>query len=625
MKKIFRYIGIFMSALLLGAMTSCNIEEVDPSGDLGLGIKVFFPTKVVTNQPMTINGSGFRDVTEIVFPDGVVVKNFELVSGEMIRVNAPAGIKAEGGKLILRSATDEVESKEDVTVGKTVISGYSRQEGELLKAGEQLTVFGTDLEFISAVELIDGDGNPLIIKQEEFYRKGTSSVVILIPRNVYEGAFIGKIYTFDGQVFDMPEFSYEPAKNAGHWETVKTVFWENGGTVGEPSWDGKYRFGLDGHDGNKECCATFPQEQWDIIKDGKVRVSFELKDNSNIRITTGWWTGAYGGEEHNCVDMIQEDEDGTKYIELDIAGEGSIHDLIDDQHLLFTGSDYTLLAIYTVEEVWIEGEEGHWERKSLWKNDGSAGAPSWDGKLRFCNVEHKTGEEIYAFPMEDWELIKEGKVHVAFDVSGSSNIRITTGWWTGAYGGEEHNCIDMIQEEEDGTKYIELDIKGEGTLYPNIDEQHLLFTGSDYTLQEIYVNVWVEAGAAPSEIVLWSGEALADDWANQPTLLTDAGPELVEAGAKVGQEVRFYITPTDADWKLKIVEGHWGPTYCAYCEAGTDTNDGEFTEWDLNANGGYIPLTLTDEILTAALTQQWWGGVFIANGDNVKVTKITLI
>ena len=485
MKKIFEHIGAFLAVILMGSVTACNIQEINDPGDVGLGIKVFFPTKVVAGQPMTINGSGFRDVTEIVFPDGVVVKNFELVSGEMIRVNAPAGIKAEGGKLILRSATDEVVSKEDVTVGKTVISGYSRQEGELLKAGEQLTVFGTDLEFISAVELIDADGNPLIIKQEEFYRKGTSSVVILIPRNVYEGAFIGKIYTFDGQVFNMPEFSYEPAKNAGHWETVKTVFWENGGTVGEPSWDGKYRFGLEGHDGNKECVATFPQEQWDIIKDGKVRVSFELKDNSNIRITTGWWTGAYGGEEHNC--------------------------------------------------------------------------------------------------------------------------------------------IDMIQEEEDGTKYIELDIKGEGTLYPNIDEQHLLFTGSDYTLQEIYVNVWVEAGAAPSEIVLWSGEALADDWTNQPTFLTDAGPELVEAGAKVGQEVRFYITPTEADWKLKIVEGHWGPEYCAYCAAGTDTNGGEFTEWDLDANGGYIPLTLTDEILTAALTQQWWGGVFIANGDNVKVTKITLI
>ena len=29
-------------------------------------------------------------------------------------------------------------------------------------------------------------------------------------------------------------------------------------------------------------------------------------------------------------------------------------------------------------------------------------------------------------------------------------------------------------------------------------------------------------------------------------------------------------------------------------------------------------------MLDTALTQQWWGGTFIANGDNVIVTKITL-
>ena len=27
----------------------------------------------------------------------------------------------------------------------------------------------------------------------------------------------------------------------------------------------------------------------------------------------------------------------------------------------------------------------------------------------------------------------------------------------------------------------------------------------------------------------------------------------------------------------------------------------------------------------AAFTQQWWGGTFVLNGDNVKVTKITLL
>ena len=46
---------------------------------------------------------------------------------------------------------------------------------------------------------------------------------------------------------------------------------------------------------------------------------------------------------------------------------------------------------------------------------------------------------------------------------------------------------------------------------------------------------------------------------------------------------------------------------------------------NLNANGGKIKVTLTQAMLDAAFTQQWWGGTFVLNGDNVKVTKITLL
>ena len=73
MKKIFKHFGVFLSVALMGAFTACNI--LDPASELteGLGIKVFFPTKVVAGQPMTINGTGFTGVREIVFPDGVSV------------------------------------------------------------------------------------------------------------------------------------------------------------------------------------------------------------------------------------------------------------------------------------------------------------------------------------------------------------------------------------------------------------------------------------------------------------------------------------------------------------------------------------------------------------------------
>ena len=108
-------------------------------------------------------------------------------------------------------------------------------------------------------------------------------------------------------------------------------------------------------------------------------------------------------------------------------------------------------------------------------------------------------------------------------------------------------------------------------------------------------------------------------------LLSDAGAELAAVEAKVGQTIYFYVTPTDADWKLQIVEGHWGPTYCSFCNVGNaDTEGGKFKEYDLDGNGGKIGITLTKDMLDAAYKQQYWGGTFLANGDNCKITKITI-
>lgn len=127
-----------------------------------------------------------------------------------------------------------------------------------------------------------------------------------------------------------------------------------------------------------------------------------------------------------------------------------------------------------------------------------------------------------------------------------------------------------------------------------------------------------------AEVTLWEGELIADDWSNQPYALSDAGLELIDAGAKAGQTVNFYLTPIEPGWKLELLEGHWGPSYAAWCAPGEDTENGKFTEWDLSANGGKVSIKLTQEMLDAAFVQQWWGGVFVLNGDNVKCTKITL-
>ena len=126
------------------------------------------------------------------------------------------------------------------------------------------------------------------------------------------------------------------------------------GSAGVVDWNGTYRFALEGHDGNNECIATFDADTWALIKEGKVYVSLDCNESSNIRITTGWWTGAYGNVgdeiEHNSIDMVEDDAaSGKKIIKINIKEDGNLYDNLDAQHLLFTGDGYTPLKIYYIK------------------------------------------------------------------------------------------------------------------------------------------------------------------------------------------------------------------------------------------------------------------------------------
>ena len=643
MKNIFKFFRAILIVAFGAALTGCLAEEQLETADEGLNIKVFFPTKVVAGQPMTINGGGFSDVTEVVFPgteEGIVVTDFQIVSNGMIRVNAPAGISAEGGKILVRTeAGEQVESPLPLTLGNTDITGYSADGSVPVDGGSQITIYGTDLEFITGVELLDADGNPALIEDKLFNRKGTSNVIFTVPKKVFEGKFVGKVYTIDGKTFLMPELEYKPASDGGYWETVETVLWENADPegVGSVSWSGQYRFGLEGKDGNNECIATFPAETWDIIKNGTFILKFApAADAYQIRATTGWWSfdgdGAY--DIHGGDERIIDNGDGTFSLAYTISEEplkSGIYDLIDDQHLLFTGSGYTPLKLVVTEEVWVPGGSVEIVRTSIWKNDGSVAAATWSGSPYRFAMDGKDGnnECVATFAPEVWEKMKSGPFNVDIQPSGDwFQIRILDGWWS--VGNNDANDItpsyEGLVDNGDGTFTFVVDISGNADLLAVLDDQHLLFAGDGFTILEMYweEEVLVPGGGGPKEVVLWEGEAIADDWTNQPTILSDAGLELVDAGATVGQTLYFYFEPLEDAWQVKIVEGHWGPEYACICSEGND-NGGEFTVYDLAGNDGKFGLELTQEILDAALTQQWWGGAFLLNGDNIKCTKVTLL
>ncbi len=585
MKKIFKYFGVFLSIALMTALTACSIKEEEGSADLGLGIKVFFPTKVVAGQPMTINGSGFSGVKEIVFPDGVTVTNFELVSGEMIRVNAPSGIAAQGGKLIVRSADDQAESRVSLTLGETVVSGFSLQDGETINGGDQLTIFGKDLEFISRVELLDTDGNPLILEDEDFYRKGTSSVVITIPKKtIYDGTFVGKMFTIDGKEFNLPELTYVPASEGGHWETVRTMIWEGDGSAGAVSWSGTYRFAGEGFETGEEI-AIIGADTWARMKSEPFYVMYTAADPSSyqVRITTGWWSVQWLGADNdiapwNMAERIIDNEDGTFSILVDFSEDPAILDVIDVQHMLITGNGFTPVAMYFETEEWVGG--GHWEtvKTSVWKGDGSAGAVSWSGTYRFAGEGFETGEEIAIIDAETWARLKSEPFYVMYTAADPSSyqVRITTGWWSVQWLGADNdiapwNMAERIIDNEDGTFKFLVDFSEDPAILDVIDVQHLLITGNGFTPVEIFFEqeIWVEEGGdTPKEVTIWEGDGSAGavSWSGTYRFAGEGfetGEEIAIIPADLWAKLKsvpFFVKYTAADpssYQVRVTTGWW--------------------------------------------------------------------
>ena len=120
------------------------------------------------------------------------------------------------------------------------------------------------------------------------------------------------------------------------------------------------------------------------------------------------------------------------------------------------------------------------------------------------------------------------------------------------------------------------------------------------------------------ETTVWEGQAVADNWGDQPYILSDGGTELLAAGMKVGSLIRIYITATDASWNCQLVDGHWNPNTPF---PGCDFNSGN---WDLAEHGGALELQVTDYVYEHITSTQGWGGSFLLNGDNVICTKVTV-
>lgn len=631
MKHIFKYIGALCSLCLLSVLgVSCSEDDGNGSTNVGLGIKVFFPTKVVTNQPMTINGSGFNNATEIEFPGGHKVSNFEIVSDDMIRVDAPSGIPAEGGKITVRTADDEAESRLSLTLGHTVVTGFSKQAGETATGGDLITVFGTDLEFINCVELLDANGEPQLIDHKDFYRKGTNNLIFRVPQtNIYKGTFVGVLHTYDGQSINMPELAYEPGASGGHWEKVKTSIWKNETGKGTVNWgDVNYRFSsVEGSTGEED--YAIPMDTWETMKTGSFFISFTFDaDWYQIRVTNGWWDAQWQGNENdftpnNMADRIIDNGDGTYSLEVHF-GDDPIVNTLDQKHLLFTGGGYTPVEIYFEEDIWVDGG-GHSEivKTSFWKNDTGKGSVNWgDINYRFSSVEGSTTEEDYAIPMDTWESLKTGSFYISFTIDADwYQIRVTNGWWDTQWQGNENdftpnNMADRIIDNGDGTYSLEINF-GDDPIVGTLDQKHLLFTGSGYTPLELYFQeeVWVDGGGDTKKpISIWehNGAKGSVDWGNTNYRFSSVEGSTTEEDYAIPMDTwdvikngTFYLQfKADADWyQIRVTNGWWDTQWLG---SENDFSPGNMADKIIDNGDGtyYLEIHFGDDPIVGTLDQK---------------------
>ena len=69
-----------------------------------------------------------------------------------------------------------------------------------------------------------------------------------------------------------------------------------------------------------------------------------------VRVTTGWWDPNWTvGDIQPGNELLTDNGDGTFTVEINLTGDQTFVDALDDRHLLFTGDRFTPKKLYFVE------------------------------------------------------------------------------------------------------------------------------------------------------------------------------------------------------------------------------------------------------------------------------------
>lgn len=197
MKKI-QLIVIFL--ILLASFPACDTTSDQTADVTETYIKMVYPEKVVMGQTIYIVGSNFNEVTEIILPDNISVKDFERTGFNQLSVTAPAGLKS--GFVTLKAGDKEYKSPNEI---KAVAPSFSVIFPTEVKTGEEVTIKGENLLEIQQVIFPDN----VVVDALHFKRKSDTEIIVVVPPGTIDGSGTLQLATIAGTTLTTTNITIE--------------------------------------------------------------------------------------------------------------------------------------------------------------------------------------------------------------------------------------------------------------------------------------------------------------------------------------------------------------------------------------------------------------------------------
>lgn len=623
MKKIYNVLAVSVVVLMGLSLAACSKDEYDtnPYSKGGVNLLAFGPSPNTRSQEIRITGTNLTAVDKVIFAGGTLERagkiinvtgaevekaNFNSVDNENILVNIPD--ESVPGKIKLVSGRDTITSVGVLTFQEPItVASISPLAG--LSAGDEISIKGDYVYNVAEVIFTSGISGAAV-EAEDFTYVSRKEIRLRVPL----AAESGVITLTDG---DEWEFVYEePAEIVGatidgitqlaDFGQQVQITGSNLHIVESVLFPGGVSAEFTVSDDHKTITATVPAEcksgALSLLLYSGAAISTPEFNVPEVEITSA---------EPNK-DLIEGDvvtitgENFNRVVGVSLPGIGDILDYeISGNTLTFTvpegmadGDVVLTQNAYISKSISVEMRKMEgviWMGNHVFSGWNNWGVFNWDGDkwTKFQQAITGAGQLTFHFePTTDAPIfnLRQGDWSTAF-----SDISIPYG--EGGNIRPEEGVTDIV---------INLTAEEREAMFAD-GGKGIVMWGDGLVLK------YVKFIAAGAERTMWEGsEDLTDG--HQPYIGTDGGAEFKDLDVTAGNVVRFYIEPVGDDWWFEVFEGHWGPQYGKWTGENSDLTPG---------TTGPVALTLTQAMIDAALTQGWWGGIFVVQGK-CKLTKVTV-